>query len=97
MKLPMSRSELQNLKVTLERERLTTEIVEQLILQVTNDVIELASTNNIRRQYSKDDWNPIEMTDDIQERMCYKLRQNFPDCSVYFLKRAFLTLIVDWS
>lgn len=97
MKLPLSRSDLQKLKLTLEQERMTTEIVNGLTRQVTNDVIELASTNNIRRQYSKDDWNPIEMTDDIQERICYHLRENFPDCSVYFLKRAFLTLIVDWS
>lgn len=97
MKLPLSRSDLQKLKVTLEQQRMTTEIVNSLTTQVTNDVIELASTNHIRRQYSKDDWNPIEMTDDIQERICYHLRKNFPDCSIYFLKRAFLTLIVDWS
>jgi NADPH-dependent 7-cyano-7-deazaguanine reductase QueF len=97
MKLPLSRSDLQNLKLTLDRERMTNEIVEQLTTQVTNDVIELASTNNIRRQYCRDNWNSIEVTSDMQERICYKLRENFPDCGVYFLNRCFLTLIVDWS
>ena len=97
MKLPLSRSELQNLKTTIERERLTNEIIQELTKQITYDVIELASTNNIRRQYSRDNWNSIQITDDMQDRIRYNLRENFPDCSVYFLNRRLLTLIVDWS
>ena len=97
MKLPLSRTDLQNLKVNADKERLKNEIVQKFVSEITNDVIQQASSNNIRRQYCKNNWESVYLNEELQTLIRDKVLQNFAGCMVYFTNITFLTLVVDWS
>jgi hypothetical protein len=108
---PLSRADLQNLRSTLEVKRLQDVTVQQFVIEITSEVIAMASAAERKRQYTRREWKLIGMTKEIQEGICAGLRQKFPDCSVYFLPAdtdarrtplstsysAYPMLIVDWS
>lgn len=111
MDQPLTRTELQNLRATLEAKRLQDVTVQQFIIEIVSEVIAVAVSPERKRQYTRREWKCISMTKEIQEGICLGLRQRFPDTSVYFIpadtdaRRTPLSisysthpmLIVDWS
>jgi hypothetical protein len=105
---PISRTELQNLRATLEAKRLQDVQIQQFVVEIASDVIALAASPERKRQYTRREWKLISMTKEVKEGVIAGLRQKFPDTNIYFVPNEsdirysttntlYPILLVDWS
>lgn len=105
---PISRTELQNLRATLEAKRLQEVQIQQFVVEIASDVLALAASPERKRQYTRREWKLINMTKEVKEGIIAGLRQKFPDTNIYFVpsesdtrysttNNLYPILLVDWS
>ena len=87
---PITRLQLQN---RAAKRRLDISI-RQANIEIVSEVMSLADSGYILRQYRKS-WPTL--TEEFKEGLVELLKKKFPDSSIYFYGNTEVNLIVDWS